>query len=283
MAVATTTAIAIAGIAASAGSAGASFAQAAKQRKLQNKAEAEADQAMQEARKKLEVNYYDQLAINKEPYERMREALISSGAQAIQAGVESERGAAATAGRVQMAQNEAQADIREAQGKELMDLQKLSAEEDTRLRDIQAQLDLGEVAGAQQAAADAQQAAAQATQQGFQSATSAIQQGLAMAPLYGKTAAGKAMAGIESQYNEAAKSGKLAPQFMDKSGQPMPFQKAFEVMGRSQQIPGVEGVGQMGGSDWMNWLGGQKAKEIKNWGSYWDWSVPLPPSQSTMS
>jgi hypothetical protein len=96
------------GLAVTAGTTTMSFVQAGNQKKAQRQAERDADQAMQEARKKLEVNYYDTLSIQKEPYELEREALLSQGAQAIQAGVESERGAAATAGRVQMAMNEGQ-------------------------------------------------------------------------------------------------------------------------------------------------------------------------------
>jgi hypothetical protein len=182
---AATSIIAGAGLAISAASTGASFAQAGKQRKLQRQAERDAEAAMEEARKKLEVNYFDQLAIQKEPYELQREALLSQGAQAIQAGAESERGVAATAGRVAMAQNEAQAGIRTAMGQEMMDLEKLSAQEESRLRDIGVNLDLGEVAGAQQAAADAQRAAAAATAQGMQGLQSMAQQAVQMAPLYG--------------------------------------------------------------------------------------------------
>ena len=186
MAVATATALAIGGIAVSAAGTGMSFAQANKQKKLQKQAQADAEKAMQEARKKLEVNYYDQLAVQKEPYELEREALLSSGAQAIQAGVESERGAPATAGRVQMAMNEAQAGIRTAQGKEMSDLAKLSAAEDSRLRDVGVQLDMEEAAGAQMAARDAQQARADYMAQGFEGLTSTAQQGLGMVSLYGQ-------------------------------------------------------------------------------------------------
>ena len=35
---------------------------------------------MSEARRKLETNYMDVLSINKEPFERQREALLSAGA-----------------------------------------------------------------------------------------------------------------------------------------------------------------------------------------------------------
>jgi hypothetical protein len=162
-----------------------SFAQAGKQKQAQRNAERDADQAMQEARKKLEINFYDSLAIQKEPYELEREALLSQGAQAIQAGVESERGAAATAGRIQMAQQEGQAGVRSAFGQELTALERLSAQEDSRLRDIGAQLDLGEVEGAQLAAANAQELRARSMEQGMQGVTSLGKQAVSYIPLFG--------------------------------------------------------------------------------------------------
>ena len=181
----TSAALAAAGLAATAASTGMSFAQAGKQKQAQRNAERDADQAMQEARKKLEINFYDSLAIQKEPYELEREALLSQGAQAIQAGVESERGAAATAGRIQMAQQEGQAGVRSAMGQELTALERLSAQEDSRLRDIGAQLDLGEVEGAQLAAANAQELRARSMEQGMQGVTSLGKQAVSYIPLFG--------------------------------------------------------------------------------------------------
>lgn len=186
MAVATSTAIAIGSIAASTGGAAMSFSQANKQSKLQKQAQADAQKAMDEARKKLEVNYMAGLSIQKEPYELEREALLSQGAQAIQAGVESERGSAATAGRIQEQMNLAQAGQRTAMGKELTDLERATADEQSRLRDMGANLDLEEAAGQQQMARDAAEAKNKAIQQGMASATSALQQGIStFLPLYG--------------------------------------------------------------------------------------------------
>jgi hypothetical protein len=193
------TTIAVAGgLAATAASTGMSFAQMGKQKKLQREAEADAERAMADARKKLEVNFYDQLAVQKEPYELAREAALAAGAQAIQAGQESERGVAATAGRVQMAQTEEQRKIATAFGQELSDLEKLSATEDARLRDVGVQLDLGEAEGAQQAARDAQEAKNLATQQAMQGVTSMIQQGAQAMPLFAKDYKGMAqgMSGV---------------------------------------------------------------------------------------
>jgi hypothetical protein len=187
MAIATATAIALASLAATATTTGMSFAQAGKEKKAQRQAEQDAEQAMIEARKKLELNFYDTLGIQKEPYELEREALLSQGAQAIQAGVESERGAAATAGRIQLAQQQGQAGIRTAMGQELTNLEKLSAAEEARLAGLGYNLYLEEVKGAQQAARDAERLAAKATQQGMQGLTSVGQQAVStFVPLFSK-------------------------------------------------------------------------------------------------
>ena len=203
MAIATSTAIAVGGLAISAGTTAASFAQASKQKKLQRQAESEASRALEEARKKLDVNFYEQLGINKESYELEREALLAQGAQAIEAGVESERGAAATAGRVQLAANQGQAGVRTAMAQDVMNLNKLVAGEDARLRDMQANLDLTEAQGAQLAARDAGQAAAAATAQGMQGLQSVGQQALQMVPLFEKTEGAKAFKDLSKQAQAA--------------------------------------------------------------------------------
>jgi len=140
---------------------------------------------MASARARLDVNYMDALSVQKEPYELQREAMLAQGTQATDAAQESERGAAAGAGRVQMAQNEAQGEIRTAMGKELTEIERLKVAEDARLRDLQTQLDLGEVEGAQMAARNAQEMAAQATSQGFEGVTSVATQAANLIPLYG--------------------------------------------------------------------------------------------------
>jgi hypothetical protein len=206
------------GLAATAATTGMSFAQAGKQRKAMREAERDAEEAMQAARKKLEVNVFDQLSIQKEPFELEREALLSQGAQAIQQAVEGEgRGLAATAGRIQMAQQEGQGAVRTAMGQELQGLERLSAQEEGRLRDIGVQLDLEEVAGAQLAAANAQELQAQAMQQGFEGVTSLAGQLAESAPLFERNrAAEKAAIGNMSfspeqfkQFGNVAEKGGL--------------------------------------------------------------------------
>jgi hypothetical protein len=179
------------GLAATAGTTGMSFAQAGKQRKLQRQAESEAASAMDAARKKLDVNFYEQLAIQKEPYELEREAMLSTGAQLIEAGKESERGAAATAGRVYMGQQAGQRQIAGAMGQELLGLEKLTAAEDSRLAGLQAEINLGEAKGAQLAARDAQEAANLANRQGIEGVVSFAGQAASALPLFAKTPSAK--------------------------------------------------------------------------------------------
>ena len=183
------------GVAASVGGSAMSFTQANKQRKLEKQAVAEADKAMASARARLDVNYMDALSVQKEPYELQREAMISQGAQTVDAAQESERGTAAAAGRVQMAQDEAQGGIRTEMGKELTEIERLKVAEESRLRDLQTQLDLGEVEGAQMAARNAQEMAAQQTSQGFEGLTSAATQVANLVPLYPNLGGKEAVAG----------------------------------------------------------------------------------------
>ena len=178
------TSVAIGGLLISAATTTMSFIEADKQKKAQRAAEAEAARKMAEARKKLEINYAKERGIKKEPFELQRDALLSAGALAIEAGVESERGAAPIAGKVQMAMNQAQGDVRTEMTKELNTIEDAIIDENTRNRDLGIQMDLGEVAGQQAIAANAQQAAAANEQAGYQGLASTAQQGLAMVPLF---------------------------------------------------------------------------------------------------
>jgi hypothetical protein len=163
-----------------------SFSQANKQKKRMQAAEREAKKAMDDARKRIDVNVMEQLSIQKEPYELAREASLVAGTQALQAGVEgSQRGAAATAGRVFMGQQDAQGKIRAAMGQEMGDINRAVVAEEGRLLDIGMGLSLEEVAGAQAAAANAEALRAQAIQQGFEGLTQAASTVYEGAPLYG--------------------------------------------------------------------------------------------------
>jgi hypothetical protein len=184
----------IAGLAITAGTTAGSFAQAGKQRRLAKEAQMEADKAMASARGKLDVNFLEAVAIQKEPYELQREATLQAAATALEGVREGDvRGAAAGAGRVALATQQGLSQNRAAMSKELQALEMATAQEESRLRDIGIQLDLQEVQGAQQAVADAEAAKRQATMQGVQGLVSLGQQAAAAAPLYAKSREAKAL------------------------------------------------------------------------------------------
>lgn len=183
-----------------------SFKQASQQSKAATSARIEAEKAIQEAKKRAEQNVYEALSLTKEPYERAREAALVTGAQAIEAGRESERGGAATAGRALMAQNIQQGQIADVQAQEMQNLNQMVATEDARLKDYAANISLAEAAGAQQAIKDAEKLRAQAMTQGFQQLgqfASSVGQAL---PLYYEGQGAKAYDNLVSQATTAGLS-----------------------------------------------------------------------------
>lgn len=201
---------AVVGLAATAASTAMSFAQAAEQNSIKNKAEAEAEKALAEAKKRLDVNVYEALDVNLDAFRRQQEGLLSAAAQATAAGAESERGVAATAGRVQAGVNEAMAGIREAEVSKLEELERLTAGEESRLKDIGAQISLDEAAGAQAAAANAAEMEQMALAQGMEGVTSAIGQAAEMVPLFAKNKGARQAARLERQFEKGQRTGKFA-------------------------------------------------------------------------
>ena len=156
-----------------------SFIQAGKQAQAERDANKAAAKALAEAKKKLEVNMLSGLSIAKEPYELARENLLQGSAAALQAGVEGEtRGAAATAGQVLMAQQAQAGQQRASMSQEIKRLEELAAREESRLQSARVDLDLGEVKGAQQAAANFQAAADAAKAGAIKSAAGALTTGV---------------------------------------------------------------------------------------------------------
>ena len=199
----------IAGLAISAGTTAASFIQAGKSKRMQQEYEAEADKAMAEARRQLQVNYAKQMSIKKEPYAQERLAMLSQGQQVINAASESDTGAASAAGQVLMGQQAGQADITNRQATDLQNIENAILEEESRLRDINVDLDMQEVEGQMAAAADMRAQAAQQTQQGMQGIANTAQAGLSMIPLYSQnTAAQKqALSGVNLSSDQFQKTG----------------------------------------------------------------------------
>ncbi len=178
MALGTTGAL-IASAAIQAGTSAAGFAQSGKARKEMKKAQADADAVMAAARKKLQIYYLKELSVAKEPYELARENLLQGSAAALQAGVEGEtRGAAVIGGQVLMAQQAQAAQQSASMSQEMKRLEELAAREESRLQSARVDLDLGEVKGAQQAAADFQAAADAAKAGAIKSAAGALTTGV---------------------------------------------------------------------------------------------------------
>lgn len=181
---------------------GASFVQAGKQNKLAKSAQAAADEAFKKAEAQLDVNYFEQLGISKTPYENQRDAIAQAGAQAMEIAKESERGGAATAGRVLAQSNIAQQNITDKQTKDLEALNKLVATEESKLGTARANLSLSQAEGAGIAAAQAENLSNQAVTQGIQGLGNMAMIGLQGSELYKQDKAGGA-AGLAGDTNTA--------------------------------------------------------------------------------
>lgn len=188
-----------------------SFSDASKARKRGEAAQRDLLKSMQEAKRKIDVNVYEQLSIPKEPYELMREAALVQGATGMQAGVEGEtRGAAATAGRLQMAQQAQQAGIRTAMGEQMMAIDQLVAEDDARIKQQLAGIALTEAEGAAKAIRDAEEDRANAITQGVTS-LGQIASGLSTAYAEGNFGGGELQKSLEARRSLRQSEGVAAP------------------------------------------------------------------------
>ena len=146
-----------------------SFLQAGKQSKIENQAQRDAAKYMADARKKLDVNMLKGLNLSRDAYDLESEQLSQFAGAGLQAGVEGDqRGAGAAVGRVGQLLSEQAKEQRVAMAKELSDFEMAVAKEDVNLQGQRVDLDLGEVAGQQQIAADARAARAASLQAGVQ-------------------------------------------------------------------------------------------------------------------
>jgi hypothetical protein len=221
MAIATSTAIAIG---TSVAAAGASAVQASNASRNANRAKKESEEAFNRAMNELTSNKFAALNLPTEAYEREREAMLSAGAQAIEAGRESERGVGATAGRIQMAQQEGQRQIAGAMGEDLMKLEGLTAQEEARLSGARSNLELAQAEGAQAAAAQfgAQQDAA--ITGAFSSLANAGQQYMQGSELFKQSEGQREFNRLSKDYEDLAKGGKISSTFKDASGNALPFE-----------------------------------------------------------
>lgn len=185
---------AIAGLSITAITTGMSFIQAGKDRRAAEAAQLQADISMDKIEKALTKNEMEALSLQTESYEREADALKTQAKTEIDMVREGDqRGVLAGSGRIQAGVLEAAGAQRKAMGEELGDLEKLSADEATRNSDIGIQMELGNIQGAQTAAAALSDSASQATSAGLQGVASAAMQGVNMATqsTYGKSAEAK--------------------------------------------------------------------------------------------
>lgn len=181
---------ALIGLGLSALSTGMSFSQAAKQKDLARKRDFEAKKAMQKAKELLQVNAYKGIAIPKEAYEMTADILTSTAQLGLSAAQEADaRSLAATVGRIGAGQTRAAEQFRAGLSKDIFDLEKLVAAEESRRGDIEIGIGLEEVAGAQKAAREAEQASQKALKEGFAGLTSTVGKGIDLIPLYKDTGA----------------------------------------------------------------------------------------------
>lgn len=189
-----------------------SFLQAGQRQKEIDKANKAAQEAVNEAKKQIQLKPFEALTVSDSPYERQREAFAAQAAQATQAAAEMGAAGMGRAGAIAMASNEAQADIRDAKIQQLESIEKLQAEDDARAARELAQLSLQEAAGAQKAAADAQAAKAAAITSGFGSLTGAAKGLAAVNPVTGEA--------IFELYGKNKKSSPMSNRSMSVPSQP---------------------------------------------------------------
>jgi hypothetical protein len=222
MAIATSTAIAIG---TSVAAAGASAKQASTASGYADKALKDSRDAYERAMNELTSNKFAALNLPTEAYEREREAMLSAGQQATSQAAEGEgRGVAATAGRVQMAQQAGQREIAGAMGQDLMKLEGLTAQEEARLSEARASLELEQAAGAQEAAAQFGAQRDAAITGAFSSLASAGQQYMQGSELFKQSEGTREFNRLSKDYDDLAKSGKISSTFKDASGNALPFE-----------------------------------------------------------
>lgn len=223
----------IVAISTSLASAGASAAQASTAGRQAKAALKDSEKAFKRAMNELTANKFAGLSLPREAYEREREAMLSAGQQATQQAAEGEgRGVAATAGRVQMAQQEGQRQIAGAMGEELMKLEGLTAQEEARLVGARANLELAQAEGAQAAAAQFGAKKDAAITGAFSSLASAGQQYLQGSELYKKNEGQRELDRLNKEYDNAVKAGNVSSTFKDASGNTLSFEDATAKLAR---------------------------------------------------
>jgi hypothetical protein len=221
MAIATSAAIAIGTSVAAAGASAVRASNAAGDAKRALK---DSEDAFKRAMNELTSNKFKGLNLPTEAYEREREAMLSAGQQATSQAAEGEgRGVAATAGRVQMAQQEGQRQIASAMGEDLMKLEGLTAQEEANLSSKRANLELAQAEGAQAAAAQFGAQKDAAITGAFSSLAEAGQQYMQGSELFKQDEGQREFKRLSKEYDKAEN---VSNTFKDASGNKLSFDDA---------------------------------------------------------
>lgn len=155
--------------------AGASIIQGIRARREQREAEAQAERALESAKRTLAVNRMEGLQVPLEAYELAERGLTAQQMQSTQALAEADaRSLAAGVGRSQLVAQQGQEEMRQQMAQDIFSRDKMIAQEQSDIDRSLAAISLQEAEGAQRAAAQREQMA----QQGFTGAVSGLSSGL---------------------------------------------------------------------------------------------------------
>lgn len=244
---------AIIGISTAIASAGASAGQAVSAGQAARNAEDKLKQVYEKAMNQLSANQFAGIGLPMESIDRQIEEARGAGAELTRAGQESERGAAAIAGQVYRGQTEAQRAIAGDVGQQLMGLETATAQEEARLSQARANLNLAEAEGAQAAAAQAGAQKDAAITGAFSALQSAGQQYMEGSELYKKNEGVREYDKLLKQYEKAASDKTLSKQFLDpKTNQALPFNVAIsKLTGYGDIASKIKGMDLLNAKDYL--------------------------------
>jgi hypothetical protein len=232
-------------------------------KKAQRAADAESAKLMQDIYKDLEKNQYAAVGLPMKAYDIERENLAAAGAQAIEAGRESERTAAATAGLTMAQYRKALRDIQSEQADKMTELELLKAQEAARKGDIKMQFKAMEAEGAALASADYENRANAAAQGAIQGVIGAAGTALAAVPLFQATKGVKAASDVADLY---AGTKNFSPDLLDASGNPLSYEQAvikrFGMSDEAVKALPIYKDGKIDSAMFRDWLSSLPKSEI---------------------
>jgi len=184
-------------------SAGMSFGQAAAQRRAAKEAQDKSDAMLREAKKRLEVNFFEGLNVPLDAYEKQREMSILGTQTAIQALQEGDpRNLAAGVGRVGQVASAADEKMRIGLADDLYKNRTMKAESKADINDQLINLSLGQGKQQSQMAQSSKEAANAAVIAGISSIGEAAATGIDALPLFGKGKTNKQISDIAKSLKE---------------------------------------------------------------------------------